>query len=349
MKSFLMIATSLILMMYFNLGCGDQQNIDSTPLQSTCQDGSGMCDDDDIVSDDDLVYYDKTVVIDGTNYNIAYKIAKNSIIEGESFQLSVTFEPKLPTDVEIEIHVIHDSTDNSDYVTTYKKDELPIGTMTTTYYIKTEDDTEIEALEKSTIRLKVNGEDTSYYQKVTIEDNDVNNDVNNDVTVVPSTGTVSGIIYQDTDGNGAKASGELGIADVSVTITDSDNNTFTQLSGASGTYTFYNVLAGSVNINIDVTTLPGGAAAWNTAPTEGSNPTDIVLIEGALIMDTDGFEPAAPAPIIDNDGDGQSPPDDCDDTDPDIYFGACELVPNDGIDNDCSGIIDDEIPCGGFI
>jgi hypothetical protein len=47
----------------------------------------------------------------------------------------------------------------------------------------------------------------------------------------------------------------------------------------------------------------------------------------------------------DNDGDGVSRDNDCDDYDPEIHPGAVEVC--DGVDNDCNGTVDDGYPCLG--
>ena len=54
---------------------------------------------------------------------------------------------------------------------------------------------------------------------------------------------------------------------------------------------------------------------------------------------TDDADPDCGA--VDSDGDGYSPPEDCDDEDPDVHPGADDSN-CDGIDNNCSGVADDE-------
>ncbi|MCB9677292.1 MAG: hypothetical protein H6737_19430 [Alphaproteobacteria bacterium] len=49
--------------------------------------------------------------------------------------------------------------------------------------------------------------------------------------------------------------------------------------------------------------------------------------------------------MVDNDGDGFSPPEDCDDSDPNVNPDAEEIKKND-IDDDCDGEVDEKKGCG---
>ncbi|WP_105017668.1 SdrD B-like domain-containing protein [Nonlabens tegetincola] len=51
------------------------------------------------------------------------------------------------------------------------------------------------------------------------------------------TGTVTGVVYNDVNGNGTQDAGEPGIENVEVTITDSAGQAVTVQTDATGTYT----------------------------------------------------------------------------------------------------------------
>ncbi len=74
------------------------------------------------------------------------------------------------------------------------------------------------------------------------------------------------------------------------------------------------------------------------------NPDAQDIPNDGIDQDCDGIDAGNPQ---DADGDGFSAPDDCDDTDATVYPGAPEVC--DGIDNDCNGLVDDQVPGGGFL
>ncbi len=78
---------------------------------------------------------------------------------------------------------------------------------------------------------------------------------------------------------------------------------------------------------------------WSSMDDLSAVGTDLL---SAIVDDALGCEPVE---VVDVDGDGYSPPDDCDDTDPGINPSA-EDIPDDGIDQDCSGS-DRRTPAGG--
>ncbi|KAG1654010.1 Serine-aspartate repeat-containing protein D [Nymphon striatum] len=100
-------------------------------------------------------------------------------------------------------------------------------------------------------------------------------------------GTVSGVVYQDTNGNGSQDSGEPGIPGATVTITDTNGGTQTLTTDENGAYEA-TVPAGDTTINIDESTLPGGSTQ-----TEGTNVTIVTVPEGGTATDIDGYQPPA--------------------------------------------------------
>ncbi|WP_299611098.1 SdrD B-like domain-containing protein, partial [uncultured Aquimarina sp.] len=146
-------------------------------------------------------------------------------------------------------------------------------------------------------------------------------------------GTISGLVYNDADGNGVQGGGESGIGSVTIVITDVNGNTQTIQTNPDGTYT---ATLPPGNATIDVldsdTDLP-----TNAVQTEGDDPTSITVVAGTNTASTpDGF-------VIDTDGDGiGDPSDNCPvvsngdqtDTDSDNVGNSCDN------DDDNDGILD---------
>ncbi|MEB8434566.1 Ig-like domain-containing protein, partial [Cocleimonas sp. KMM 6892] len=123
----------------------------------------------------------------------------------------------------------------------------------------------------------------------TVNDNDGNTSNEATLTVTygtTQTGTVNGIVYEDTNGNGTQDSGEFGISGVNVLITDSEGNTQTLTTDTSGNYST-SVVSGSTTINIQENTLPGGSTQ-----TEGTDPTVVIVPVNDVASDIDGYQPA---------------------------------------------------------
>ncbi|MCK5920014.1 MAG: hypothetical protein KAG66_03685, partial [Methylococcales bacterium] len=98
-------------------------------------------------------------------------------------------------------------------------------------------------------------------------------------------GSVTGIVYEDTNGNGTQDTDEPGIAGVSVLITDSTGGTQNLITDATGAYKA-TVPAGNTTIFINESTLPG-----NSTQTQGSNATTVVVPANGTTTDVDGYQP----------------------------------------------------------
>jgi hypothetical protein len=98
-------------------------------------------------------------------------------------------------------------------------------------------------------------------------------------------GSVEGVIYEDTNGNGTQDPGEPRIPGVAVEITDSAGNTQTVITNENGEYSAV-VPAGDTTLNVDETTLPGGSTQ-----TEGTDITVVTVPAGGTGHDVDGYQP----------------------------------------------------------
>ena len=123
-----------------------------------------------------------------------------------------------------------------------------------------------------------------------------------------STGTVKGIVYEDTNGNGIQDTNETGIAGVTVTIRDFNGDEQNVTTDSNGEYTA-TALAGEIIITIDETSIPGGSTQ-----TQGTNPTVLTLPTSGSVSDIDGYEPLATSGVAegvvyeDTDGSGIQDP-----------------------------------------
>jgi len=134
----------------------------------------------------------------------------------------------------------------------------------------------------------------------------------------PLLGSIGDFVWQDTDGDGVQDPGEPGIANVTVTLTDSSGATQTDITDANGIYGFINLPAGAYTITIDPATLPAGLT--QTFDLDGlatPNTATAPLAAGENRTDVDfGYQPATP-PLLgsigdfvwqDTDGDGVQDP-----------------------------------------
>ena len=86
-------------------------------------------------------------------------------------------------------------------------------------------------------------------------------------------GSVSGVVFADTNGNGAQDSGELGLSGVSVVV-----GSQTVVTDGSGVYTASGVPAGSVTVDVVEATLPAGSVQ-----TAGADPSTVTVTGGATV------------------------------------------------------------------
>ncbi|HFQ62503.1 MAG TPA: hypothetical protein ENK39_09440, partial [Epsilonproteobacteria bacterium] len=102
----------------------------------------------------------------------------------------------------------------------------------------------------------------------------------------PESGTVQGVVYEDTNGNGTQDVDEPGIEGVAVTITDSEGRIQTLITDNNGTYSA-TVPAGDTLVDIEQSDIDG-----TFTRTEGTDPTIVTVPVGGIGEDVDGFKPA---------------------------------------------------------
>ncbi|WP_124981883.1 Calx-beta domain-containing protein, partial [Nonlabens xiamenensis] len=128
------------------------------------------------------------------------------------------------------------------------------------------------------------------------------------VTVLNANGILSGVVFNDANGNGVQDAAEMGIPNVDVEITASDSSTQTVITDANGNWTVV-VPAGLTTSDIDETTLPNG----NEVQTAGTDPTTTNIAAGTAVGEpADGFLSPDPNlnliktdnPVVDVNGNG---------------------------------------------
>ncbi|WP_341200832.1 DUF7507 domain-containing protein, partial [Croceibacter atlanticus] len=112
-----------------------------------------------------------------------------------------------------------------------------------------------------------------------------------------STGTISGHVYEDTNGNGVQDVGEHNLEGVSVIITDNNGDVTTVVTDVDGNWMSTQLPEGDATSDIDEATLPTCSNGVDYSMTEGTDPTTTTVIAGQNVFsDNDGYEP--PASIV---------------------------------------------------
>ena len=106
-------------------------------------------------------------------------------------------------------------------------------------------------------------------------------------------GTIGNQIWLDLDGDGTQDSGEFGIPGVTVILTgdtnkDGTDESYTQITDATGTYWFTNFPSGPYTVRVDTSTLPGSLIQTGDPDATFDNEASIPLPVNA-ILDTIDF------------------------------------------------------------
>ena len=111
-------------------------------------------------------------------------------------------------------------------------------------------------------------------------------------TPTPEPGIISGVVFNDLNGNGAQDTGESGIYGVAVSLYDSTGTTFIAgtTTDGDGNYSFAGLTAGTYQV---VETLPDGYAG--TTP---GTVSDVVVVAGNVTVVNFGVETFTPIPTM---------------------------------------------------
>ncbi len=105
------------------------------------------------------------------------------------------------------------------------------------------------------------------------DSDDTNNSSGDSVDVTEMiVGTIGDTIYHDMNGNGSQDTGEPGLQDVMVTVTDSTGMTHTATTDSDGMYTITDLPLGTTTVAVDPMSLPEDKGnATNTGDPDGGN------------------------------------------------------------------------------
>jgi hypothetical protein len=99
-------------------------------------------------------------------------------------------------------------------------------------------------------------------------------------------GALTGTVFEDANGDGARHGGEPGLQGVAIDITDLVGGTLTVTTNGAGNWTANDLPRGSATVDIDDTTLPAGAAQ-----TSGTDPTNVTVVAGqSVAAGNDGYQ-----------------------------------------------------------
>jgi fimbrial isopeptide formation D2 family protein len=105
----------------------------------------------------------------------------------------------------------------------------------------------------------------------------------------PTKGDVSGVVFQDTNGNGVQDPGEPGLPGISVLVTTT-GFTQTVVTDSSGKYTAVGVPVGTAAVDVVDSTLPAGLTQ-----TAGTDPSTVTVVAGQTAdAGIDGYRPKPP-------------------------------------------------------
>ncbi len=96
--------------------------------------------------------------------------------------------------------------------------------------------------------------------------------VNIDAGFFQPTGAITGIAFEDIDGDGIQDPNELGLANITVTLMDCNGNAIaTTLTDSNGNYSFGDLNAGTYQVAFDASTNSKGINNYNTSPQDQGN------------------------------------------------------------------------------